>query len=79
MRIHDILRRTLERDARTSIGINPDTPRHFLSQSQSAPLESQISRLPVNTVDLEPLRDYSTGVYTFMFGYSEFGSTDEFG
>ena len=77
MKSHDILRRTMEKDARTSIGINPDAPRHFLSQSQSAPLDSQISRLPVNTVALEPLRDYATSNWYFMVGVSEVSGPDE--
>lgn len=77
MRSHDILRRTLERDARTSIGINPDAPRQFLSQSQAAPLDAQIARLPVNTVDLEALRNYATGNWLFMVGVSEVGGSDE--
>jgi hypothetical protein len=78
MRSHQLLRRVVQEETRAALGINPAGERRFLSQSHAAPLDAQVARLPVNITELDPLRDYATGIWFAMFDFSQFDGSDIF-
>jgi hypothetical protein len=76
MRELDTLRRTVGRVARGALGANPLIERQTMVQARTATLEGLIAPLPINTDDLEPIQDYTTGAYFFMVSYSAVGGSD---